>query len=66
MSWFPSSVALDSASDSLGLKGVPQENILVNIQPATLTVTINTPDFDPFVKALTLYNSVDAAGSSYK
>ena len=66
MSWFPSSVSLDSTSDLLGLKGVPSENIVIDIKPATLTVTIATPDCDPFVKALTLYNTIDAVGSSYK
>ena len=50
----------------IGLKGVPSENIVVDIKPATLTVTIATPDCDPSVKALTLYNTIDATGSSYK
>ncbi|KNB44269.1 protein SGT1-like protein [Blastocystis sp. subtype 4] len=50
----------------IGLRGVPQENILVNIQPTNLTVTINTPDFDPFSKSLDLYLPIDPATSTYQ
>ena len=50
----------------IGLRGVPAENITVDIQPTSLRVVINTPEFDPFEKTLELYDSVDPATSSYQ
>ena len=38
----------------------------MNIQPTNLTVTINTPDFDPFSKSLDLYLPIDPATSTYQ
>ena len=49
-----------------GLKGVPQEDIIVDIQPKALHITIRTPGFDVFDKTLSLFNAIDPATSSYQ
>ena len=38
----------------------------MDIQPTTLRVVINTPDFDPFEKTLELFAEIDPATSSYQ
>ena len=50
----------------IGLRGLPAENIIVDIQPTMLRVVINTPDFDPFEKTLELFAEIDPATSSYQ
>lgn len=45
---------------------MPQDCIIVDIQPSTLRVVINTPEYDPFEKVIELFYDVDPAGSSYQ
>ena len=51
---------------SVGLKGVPQDGIIVDIQSTILHVIIHTPEFDPFDISLELYKPVDPALSTYQ
>ena len=51
---------------SLGVRNVPQENIVIEFQPETLKIVINTPGFDAFSKSFNLFAKIDATASTYK
>ena len=51
---------------SVGVRNVPQENIVVEFQADTCKIVINTPGFDTFTKIFNLFAKIDPTASTYK